>query len=456
MNRELDYSNYFSSPELLANAVLKQYEKEIGNLEFPINPFKILKSLNIKLVIRNFKDLEGLYIPAINEDDIDVVAINFNRPLYRQRFTAAHEICHCIKDKNNAIICPISGKKNAIEKFADNFAAYLLMPIEELKKQVSKYINDEGYIDLEKVIYVSEYFGVSFESCVFNIAYKLHKIDGDTDSKALKKRIAKIKPEKLREEFGIKNNLKLTREIVDFYCYARPKENTATNIKFKQFLVLNENRLEGVDISEEKLKYILADIRLNNDFPRYQNDKDKNVLEALGNIEMLDYVLSTEDRIEVWKLSKLQKLLYKYTPFGSEMLFPRQSNNIINGAEVSTVDYKLVPQELIKVGDSINDLIKNKETLTLHEYILEALKIHHRLTVIHPLEDGNGRCCRGILLWLLRLKNIPPIYIKLEDKPRYIDALNKIDTKKDYDYLELFILEQIIHSMVIFDEKLEL
>ncbi len=175
MNRQLDYSKYFSSPELLANAVLKQYEKEIGKLQFPINPFMILKSLNIKLVIRNFKDLEGLYIPSINEDDIDVVAINFNRPLYRQRFTAAHEICHFIKDKNNAIVCPISGKKNEIEKFADKFAAYLLMPINELNKQVNKYINEEGYIDLEKVIYVSEYFGVSFESCVFNIAYKLRK-----------------------------------------------------------------------------------------------------------------------------------------------------------------------------------------------------------------------------------------------------------------------------------------
>ena len=456
MNKELDYSNYFYSPELLANAILKQYENEIGKLEFPINPFKILKSLDIKLVIRNFKNLEGLYIPAINEDDIDVVGINFNRPLYRQRFTAAHEICHCIKDKNNAIICPINGKKNPIEKFADNFAACLLMPIEELKEQVNKYTNYKGYIDLEKVIYVSEYFGVSFESCVFNIAYRLRKIDGDTDSKELKKRIANIKPEKLREEFGIKNILKLTREIVDFYCYARPKGNTATNIKFKQFLVLNENRLEGVNISKEKLNYILADLRLNNDFSKYQNDKDKNVLEALGNIEMLDYVLSTEDKIDVWKLSKLQKTLYKYTPFGNEMIFPRQSNNMIKGAEISTVDYKLVPQELIKVGDKINDLIKNKDTLTLHEYILEALKIHHILTVIHPLEDGNGRCCRGILLWLLRLKNIPPIYIKAEDKPKYIVALNKIDTQKDYDYLELFILEQIIHSMVIFDEKLEL
>lgn len=107
MNRQVDYSSYFSSPELLASAILKQYEKEIGNLEFPINPFKILKNLNIKLLIRNFKDLEGLYIPATNENDIDVVAINFNRSIYRQRFTAAHEICHCIKDKNNAIICPI-------------------------------------------------------------------------------------------------------------------------------------------------------------------------------------------------------------------------------------------------------------------------------------------------------------------------------------------------------------
>ncbi len=456
MNKLLDYSRYFSSSDLLANAVLKQYENEFGKIEFPINPFKILKSLDVKLVIRNFKKLEGLYIPAENKDDIDVVAINFNRPLYRQRFTAAHEICHCIKDKGNTIICPISGKKNSIEKFADNFAASLLMPLNELKKQVERYKNDRGYIDLENVIYVSEYFGVSFESCVFNIAYKLQKIEGDTESKALKKRINKIKPDKLREQFGIKNSLKLTRQIVDFYCYARPKENTATNIKFKQFLVLNENRLEGVNISTERLNFILADIRLNNDFSRYQNETDENFLEALGNIEMLDYVLNTDECIDVWKISKLQKLLYKYAPFGCEMMFPRQSNNRISGAEISTIDYKLIPQELIKVGEDINELVRKKESLMLHEYILEAIKIHHKLTVIHPLEDGNGRCCRAMLLWLLRLKNIPPIYIRLEDKPRYILALNQIDTKENYDYLELLVLEQIINSMVLFDEKLKL
>ena len=64
MNKEIDYSKFFSSPELLANAVLEQYKNEIGSIEFPINPFKILKNLNVKILVRNFEGLEGLYIPA--------------------------------------------------------------------------------------------------------------------------------------------------------------------------------------------------------------------------------------------------------------------------------------------------------------------------------------------------------------------------------------------------------
>ena len=456
MNSKINYSKYFSSPDLLAQIILEQYEKDFGKIEYPVNPFKILKSLDVKLVVRNFKKIEGLYLPATADDDIDIVAINFNRPLYRQRFTAAHEICHCIKDKKNPIICPITGKKSAIEKFADNFAAALLMPINELKKQVYKYLNKDGYIDLNNVIYISEYFGVSFESCVFNIAYKLKKISGEIQSDKLKKRIKQAKPENLREKFGIKNTLNLTREMINYYCYARPKENMATNIKFKQFLVLNENRLEGININERQINYILADLRLNHNFSKYGNENDTNLLEALGNIELLEYVLNTDDKIDIWKLQKMQNLLFKYTPYGYMLPFPRQENNRINGAKISTVDYKNIPEELIKVGDCIKKLLDRKDFLSFHEYILEAVKIHHKLTVIHPLINGNGRCCRAILLWLLRLKNIPPFYIKIEDKPEYLKALTIIDTEENYDYLELFILKQIINSMIILNENLEL
>lgn len=456
MNNKIDLSKYFYSPELLANVILEQYRNEIGELEFPINPFKILRSLNVKLVMKKFKNLEGLYLPAEDDEDMDIVAININRNIHRQRFTAAHEICHCIKDRNNTITCPISGKKNSTEKFADKFASFLLMPTMELEKQAKKYANDEGFIKFEDIIYISEYFGVSFESCVFRIAYGLKMIDGDTDSNELKKIARKVKPDKLREQFGIKNILKLKRELIDDYFYARPKDNGASKIKFISFLNYNENRLEGVDIDETKLNYILADIRLNNDFSKYESETDRNVLEALGNLELINYVLNTNEDIEVWKLQKMQKILYKYTPFGDQMIFPRQSDNRISGAKISTVDCRDIFGELVKVNEDIKNLIKQIPVISIHEYILEAIKIHHKLTVIHPLNDGNGRCCRAMLLWLLRLKNLPPLYIKSENKPKYIEALSEIDIAEDYDHLEMLIIDQLMESIVLLDEKLEL
>lgn len=456
MNNRVDFSRFFSSPELLANAILEQYRNEVGELEFPINPFRILKNLDVKIVLKKFKNLEGLYLPAKDSDDVDIVAINIKRNIHRQRFTAAHEICHCIKDKNNTIICPISGKKNNIERFADNFASFLLMPTMELEKQVKKYTNKNGFIKFEDIIYVSEYFGVSFESCVFRIAYGLKMIEGNTDSAELKKKVKKIKPDKLREQFGTKNILKLKRELVDDYFYARPKNKGATNIKFISFLNYNENRLEGVNIDENKLNYILADIRLNNDFSKYESETDQNILEALGNIELIDYVLNTNENIEVWRLQKMQKILYKYTPFGNEMVFPRQSDNRISGAKISTVDCNDIFEELVKVNENIKCLINKMPVMSIHEYVLEAIKIHYRLTVIHPLNDGNGRCCRAMLLWLLRLKNLPPLYIRSENKPKYIEALSKIDTTGNYDYLEILIIDQLLESIVLLDEKLEL
>ena len=64
MNKNIDFSNYFFSPELLAAEVLKEYKNEIGILNFPINPFQILKKLDVKLVFKNFNKLEGIFLPS--------------------------------------------------------------------------------------------------------------------------------------------------------------------------------------------------------------------------------------------------------------------------------------------------------------------------------------------------------------------------------------------------------
>lgn len=458
MNKVYDYSLYMHSPEMLANEVLKQYTNTVGKLTYPIDPFKILNILNVKVLMKEFDKIEGLFIPANTIDDIDLVAINQLRPLFRQRFTAAHEICHVIKDKDSQIFCPIAGRKNEIEKFADKFASALLMPVDELKEQVDKYLKN-GYIPLESVMYVAEYFGVSFSACVYNIAYKLNKIEGNTEYIELEKKIKKLKPNTLRKKIIIEgnlyqNDLNVLRNQIDAYCYFMPKNNHATQIKVKQYLILNENRLEGVDVSELEINNMLADIRLHRDYEKYKSSDNKNILQALGNIELIEYVLNTDDDFSIWKIFNMQKLLFKYTPFGHMMGTLRQSNNRISGSEVSTVDCTKVAQELSNLDEDIRLLLNKINSISITDYIRKCSKIHHRFTVIHPLDDGNGRVSRAILIWLFRLKKLPPIYIENKDKIVYLEALNKGDQFNNYDALEELMMKQILKSMIIFNENL--
>ncbi|NLO84120.1 MAG: ImmA/IrrE family metallo-endopeptidase [Clostridiales bacterium] len=58
-------------------------------------------------MFRHFKKIEGLFFPATEAEPIHLVAINVGRPITRQRFTAAHELCHFLKDSNNGqLLCP--------------------------------------------------------------------------------------------------------------------------------------------------------------------------------------------------------------------------------------------------------------------------------------------------------------------------------------------------------------
>lgn len=80
--------------------------------------------------------------------------------------------------------------------------------------------------------------------------------------------------------------------------------------------------------------------------------------------------------------------------------------------------------------------------------ILEASKIHHRLTVIHPFADGNGRCSRAILNWIFRLKGLPPIYIKFPEKEEYYAGLKNVDTEGNWDKLYRILMKETIKSSI--------
>ena len=164
--------------EQLAAAYLLHYFRD-QEISYPINPFQMLINEGVKFAIRDFGKLEGVYVPALSQDDIPIVGININRPITRQRFTAAHELCHYFRDSEQQI-CPI-GSKSAVEKFADSFASGILMPLGELRLQVRKR-EKNGYVEFDDILEIADYFGVSFESCLFRIAYFIHAVPGNTEA----------------------------------------------------------------------------------------------------------------------------------------------------------------------------------------------------------------------------------------------------------------------------------
>ena len=84
------------TPEELANIELEKLKQTGYELSFPIDPIKILKDAGVIVVLKDFEKLDGIIIN--DADDYTVVGINSNNGWQRQRFTAAHEYCHYIKD----------------------------------------------------------------------------------------------------------------------------------------------------------------------------------------------------------------------------------------------------------------------------------------------------------------------------------------------------------------------
>ena len=96
------------TPQALATKVLNDRFRE-GMPSLPIDPFKLMREYGIVYPLMEFENLEGIYLLPEGENDLPVVGINYKRKITRQRFTAAHELCHHLKDRRSEI-CPKGGK----------------------------------------------------------------------------------------------------------------------------------------------------------------------------------------------------------------------------------------------------------------------------------------------------------------------------------------------------------
>jgi len=446
-----------SNARVLAQALLSEYFKE-KPATYPINPFQMLTDYGIPFVFRGFhdKDIEGIYLPIQDAVDVSVVGINANRIITRQRYTAAHELCHHIKDSKNRFICS-SSSKNRIEKYAETFAAELLMPYSEMKRQISLH-EQNGFVTFNSVLEIAEFFGVSFMSCLCRVAYTFRSVEGEVESATLIKRVNKYKPEKRRENLEY-TYVSLYEQLIDaMEPWLRLSPSDIIKAKYCGNYVFNDSRLEGVDLEKGKVFEIVTDIRLHGADSMYCNEMYKDEIEVAGHAVMYEYLLglSEDTPVDIYTLVGLHKRLYACAPYPDYGGSFRNSDPLILGSKFETVPHKLIHAEFIKLNSEIQHILYPDKRLPLSVYVKDVSKIHHRLTVIHPFGDGNGRATRAFMNLLFIRRGVLPIYIRVEDKNEYLDALYEADIKGAYEKLNIVIYKAMTRAQAELSEAFQL
>lgn len=127
----------------------------------PLDIFRVVleKVENVSIIF--FDTEENLSGSSKKIGDQNIIFINANHPLGRQRFTLAHEIYH-LKYDDEFGVCDIDHGNDSVEEKADYFASCLLMSNSalcnyEIENNISEW-------NLDKVIQAEQYFQISHKA----------------------------------------------------------------------------------------------------------------------------------------------------------------------------------------------------------------------------------------------------------------------------------------------------
>ncbi|MCK5061654.1 ImmA/IrrE family metallo-endopeptidase [Candidatus Parcubacteria bacterium] len=248
--------------EAIRLAADKRRELNIGNDGIK-DIFSLLESQGLFIVRMpiNCEDLSGAFFYD-KDNKIGKVLINSNRTRGHQIFTAAHEYCHYLLDKDKKLIIENDkDKKLPIEKRADCFAAHFLMPQEGINYYINSIIdNKTNQLDDVELVKVRNEFKASWLATIYhlgNLGYRFNKpIDKKIKDTAELNRLALQMGYKAERKFNTEKTL-LSAE------YNRMAFNSYFNKK------ISLNRLaEFLRISYDEAKDKIAEIKNNGNFDK--------------------------------------------------------------------------------------------------------------------------------------------------------------------------------------------
>lgn len=137
----------------------------------PIDIFSIAHTIP-KLTIVFYPMGENISGLCIKNEGNPVIAVNSTMSLGRQRFSMAHEFFHLFFDDSAySMVCTKKiGFGDEVEKAADQFASYFLIPPIALSEELNKiYSTGTAKIGLNEIVKLEQYFQVSRQAIIFRL-----------------------------------------------------------------------------------------------------------------------------------------------------------------------------------------------------------------------------------------------------------------------------------------------
>ena len=205
----------------------------------------------------------------------------------------------------------------------------------------------------------------------------------------------------------------------------------------------NSNAIEGNTLTLEETALVLKEGLTISGKPLREHLEVINHKDAILELEKL--VTRKSDLTEEG-IRALHKIILKGIDDAEAGLYRRQRVRILGARHI--------PPDPVKVPAQMNECVAwyHQNQDRLHPVELAAL-LHHKLVLIHPFIDGNGRCARLAMNLILMRHGYPPAVILRVDRKKYYRVLQEADQGEFGSYLN-FVARATERSLIVYLQAL--
>jgi len=236
------------------NYLAIRLRRKLGSDEYsPIDIFSLVNNYP-KLTIIKYPFQDNISGVCIKDLNTNVIAVNSNMSLGRQRFSLAHELYHLEYGTNDTItISSVDLYNNSeVEDSANKFASYFLMPYNILRDE----LEEIETLDINSLIKLETKYGISNKALVYRLSLdtliderqktKFSDID-NLISKTKKLGLSTEVYEKTNDKKTFGYYIKQVEMLKEKDLISLGKQNELLLTAFRNDLVYKENK-EVVDV----------------------------------------------------------------------------------------------------------------------------------------------------------------------------------------------------------------